>query len=314
MAYNKVSELVVNEGSAGQRLDNLLMKQFKGVPKSRIYSMLRKGEVRINKGRAKPGYRVQAGDRVRLPPVHTRNSTEVSHLPEQVRKQLDAAILYEDLELLVINKPSGLAVHGGSGLRYGVIEALRSLHPDAGFLELVHRLDRDTSGCLLLAKTRQRLIQLHDALRNGKIRKTYLALLDGRWQGGDREVEMKLEKQSAKSGVGKKVQVTETGKTARSTFHLVENFDSCCLVEVELHTGRTHQIRVHAAELGHPILGDKKYGDFARNREARQTGLNRLFLHAAEIAYQPESGNDGFHFTAALPDDLASVLEHYQEC
>lgn len=312
MGYNKVRELTIVEAEAGQRLDNLLMKEFKGVPKSRIYSMLRKGEVRINKGRVKPGYRVQCGDRVRLPPVHTRDPQQTAVVPDIIRIKLEQSVLYEDQDLLVINKPSGLAVHGGSGLHYGVIEALRSIRPESKYLELVHRLDRDTSGCLLLAKSRQRLTELHEALREGKIHKTYLALLYGRWQGAERDIETRLEKQPGALLKGGKMQVAETGKVARSTFSLMENFESACLVQVKLHTGRTHQIRVHAAEIGHPILGDKKYGDFASNRIARQQGLKRLFLHAAEIRYHPEDSGKAFHFTAPLPDELENVLQHYR--
>ena len=311
MVYNQVRELVVTDSEAGQRLDNLLMKQFKGVPRSRIYSMLRKGEVRINKGRVKAGYRLQGGDRVRLPPVRQRERQQADSIPDSVRSILEKAILYEDEEFLVINKPARLAVHGGSGIPFGVIEAFRIMRPNADYLELVHRLDRETSGCLMLAKSRQKLLQLHDALREGKIRKTYLALLDQHWLGGQREIKNNLEKREGKHMGRGKMRQAEQGKMAHSRFELVENFPSACLVEVRLFTGRTHQIRVHAAGLDHPILGDDKYGDFASNKLARKQGLKRLFLHAAQIQFPTEE--DSLEINATMPEDLVNVLERYRK-
>ncbi len=303
----EVKNVTISEGEAGQRLDNYLMRQFKGVPRSRIYSMLRKGEVRINKGRARPAYRVQAGDLVRLPPVHARAETGELAIPEAIKRQLEAAIIHEDAQLLVIDKPAGVAVHAGSGLRFGVIEVMRVLRPEADFLELVHRLDRETSGCLLLAKSRSVLTELHGMLREGRIDKRYLTLLAGRWTRGSETITTRLER-SGPQGRVRKTRQHEEGKTAISEFSPVQYFSAATLMEVRIRTGRTHQIRVQAADLGHPVLGDDKYGDFALNRQFRKLGLKRLFLHAAEIGFRLESSGRRYHFTAELPEALKRFL------
>lgn len=311
MPHAKVRKVIVNEGDVGQRLDNYLMRQFRGVPKSRIYSMLRKGEVRVNKGRVKPAYRIQAGDLVRLPPVHQKTQGTMI-IPDTVQQQLESAVISEDDNLLVLNKPSGIAVHAGSGLRFGVIEVMRELRPHADFLELVHRLDRETSGCLLLARSRPVLTELHDLLREGKVNKRYLALLAGNWGQDTKTITSQLER-SGPQGQIRKTRQQQDGKTAVSEFKPVQHFSNATLMEVKIFTGRTHQIRVQSADLGHPVLGDDKYGNFALNREFRKLGLKRLFLHAAEIDFRLESCGHRYHFKAALPDELETFLQKLDE-
>lgn len=299
----------IDEDRAGQRIDNFLMACFRGVPKSRVYSMLRKGEVRVNKGRIKANYRLQTGDAVRIPPVRMAEPAQVGHAGANVLTLIENNILVEEKGFLVLNKPSGLAVHGGSGLSYGVIEALRQLRPDAPYLELVHRLDRDTSGCLVIAKKRSLLRILHSLLRGegGQMEKRYLALVKGRWQGSERRVDAPLLKNTLRSGE-RLVTVNEEGKQALSVFRPVTQYTDSTLVEVELLTGRTHQIRVHAASIGHPIAGDEKYGDVSFNRLMKEQGLKRLFLHAQALSF-PLPEQDDFHITAPMPPELDAVLE-----
>lgn len=306
MPHAEVKKVIVSEGDAGQRLDNYLLRQFKGVPKSRIYSMLRKGEVRVNKGRAKPAYRIQTGDMVRLPPVHVKTQAAIT-IPDTVKQRLASAVIFEDENMVVINKPSGIAVHSGSGLRFGVIEAMREFRPHADYLELVHRLDRETSGCLLLARSRQVLTELHGLLREGKVNKRYLTLLAGQWEKGTETVTSQLQR-SGPQGQIRKTHQQQDGKIAVSEFKPVKNFSAATLMEVKIFTGRTHQIRVQSADLEHPVLGDGKYGNFALNREFRKLGLKRLFLHAAEIDFKLESCGKRYHFKADLPDELETIL------
>jgi len=279
-----VRTLEVDEGGAGQRIDNFLLKHLKGVPKTRVYRILRKGEVRVNKKRIKPDYRLNIGDLVRIPPI--RVGEEPEHLPpsDKVLQQLRDCIIYEDDGLLILNKPSGLAVHGGSGLSYGVIEGLRALRPEARFLELAHRLDRDTSGCLVIAKKRSVLRAFHTLLREGGMDKYYLALVMGRWKGGGRRIDAPLLKNELKSGE-RLVRVSEEGKPSLSIFTPLTIYKDATLMRVKLITGRTHQVRVHAQHSGHPIAGDDKYGDEAFNRVMAGRGLKRLFLHAAELRF-----------------------------
>jgi len=293
---------------AGQRIDNFLLASLKGVPRSRIYRMLRKGEVRVNKGRVKATYRLIAGDSVRIPPVRTAEVPENLPPSDRVLRLIEESILMEGKGFLILNKPSGIAVHGGSGLSYGVIEAIRALRPEADFLELVHRLDRDTSGCLIIAKRRSVLRELHSLLRTGGMDKRYLALVKGKWRGGEKRVDAPLLKNTLRSGE-RVVKVSEEGKTALSIFRPVATFESATLVEVVLKTGRTHQIRVHAASIGHPVAGDEKYGDEAFNRELREMGLKRLFLHARFLAFRlPELEGD-VRVEAPLPPELETFLE-----
>lgn len=272
--------LEVSPEFAGQRIDNFLRNQLKGVPKTLIYRILRKGEVRVNKGRIKPEYKLQAGDLVRVPPLRLAERDEPAPLAQGLLERLEAAIVYEDKALIVLNKPAGIAVHGGSGLSYGVIEALRQLRPDAKELELVHRLDRDTSGLLMVAKKRSMLRHLHQELRGDGVDKRYMALVRGRWEAGKKQVNAPLLKNTLRSGE-RMVEVTDEGKEALTLFRVLRRFgDFATLVEARPVTGRTHQIRVHARHAGHAIAGDSKYGDEDFSREIRELGGKRLFLHA----------------------------------
>lgn len=277
---SSVQMLEVSPEFAGQRIDNFLRNQLKGVPKTLIYRILRKGEVRVNKGRIKPEYKLQAGDLVRVPPLRLAERDEPAPLAQGLLERLEAAIVYEDKALIVLNKPAGIAVHGGSGLSYGVIEALRQLRPDAKELELVHRLDRDTSGLLMVAKKRSMLRHLHQELRGDGVDKRYMALVRGRWETGKKQVSAPLLKNTLRSGE-RMVEVTDEGKEALTLFRVLRRFgDFATLVEARPVTGRTHQIRVHARHAGHAIAGDSKYGDEDFSREIRELGGKRLFLHA----------------------------------
>jgi len=306
-----VQWITIDEGHEGQRLDNFLLGRLKGVPKSWVYRVLRRGEVRVNKGRSKPDRRLRLGDEVRIPPVRQSNRPVERPSPSAVER-IEQSIVYEDKQMLVVDKPSGVAVHGGSGVSHGVIEILRAARPDAPFLELAHRLDRETSGCLMLAKRRSTLRTLQDLQRQGEIEKRYLALLSGRTRKGGWRVDVPLRKNTLKSGE-RVVRVDPAGKPAVSHFRVVERYREATLVEVLLETGRTHQIRVHAAESGMPILGDPKYGDTDANRLFRDRGLKRLFLHAASLRFEwPDTGR-GFKIEAALPRELQMVLDAIKE-
>lgn len=306
----------VEEDRAGQRIDNFLLGNLKGVPKSRVYRMIRKGEVRVNKGRIKASYRIKAGDAVRIPPVHQAESGAVVAPGARVLDRIRQSILVEEKGFLVLNKPSGIAVHGGSGLNYGIIEALRVMWPDAPYLELVHRLDRDTSGCLLIAKKRSVLREMHRLMRQEQgMEKTYLTLVKGQWSGGERQIDAPLLKNTLKSGE-RVVRVSEGGKHALSVFRPVKIFKEASLMEVRLMTGRTHQIRVHAAFVGHPIAGDEKYGDEAFNQWIKGHGLRRLFLHAREIAFSIPEGESrqlvSYRIPAPLGNGLDAVLSRFE--
>ncbi len=304
----------VGEASAGQRLDNFLLRELAGVPRSRIYRLLRRGEVRVNGGRKQADYRLAAEDEVRLPPL--REAPERGELPRRVPDALlqsvRQAIVHEDARILVLNKPAGLAVHGGSGLAFGVIEALRALRPEEP-LELVHRLDRDTSGCLLVARTRAALRAAHALLREGSVEKRYAALLAGKWRLGHKTIDAPV-LTHARQGGERMVRVHRAGKIAVSAFAPVAHYrEFATLVEVSIRTGRTHQIRVHAAFAGHPVAGDEKYGDRECNARLRAVGLRRMFLHASSIAFRwPDTGTE-FRAQAPLPVELASVLERLGE-
>ena len=276
---------------AGQRIDNFLRTQLKGVPKTLIYRILRKGEVRVNKGRIKPEYKLQAGDVVRVPPLRLAERDEPEPLAQGLLQRLEAAIVYEDKALIVLNKPAGIAVHGGSGLNYGVIEAFRQLRPDAKDLELVHRLDRDTSGLLMIAKKRSMLRHLHEQLRGDGVDKRYMALVRGHWATAKKQVNAPLQKSNLRSGE-RMVEVDSEGKEALTLFRVLRRFgEFATLVEAKPVTGRTHQIRVHAKHAGHSIAGDSKYGDDEFTREIRELGGKRLFLHAYELHVPlPEGG------------------------
>ncbi len=297
----------IDSERAGQRIDNFLLTRLKGAPRSLIYRILRRGEVRVNKGRIKPDYRLKAGDSVRIPPVRLGDK-KPARPGERVLQQLQDAIIFENSRILVLNKPSGLAVHGGSGLNYGVIEGLRALRPTAPFLELVHRLDRDTSGCLLIAKKRSALRRLHEMLRENKMDKRYLALLKGPWSGKKRTVSVPLRKNVLSSGE-RIVQVDKTGKDAHSVITPVFSGETASLVEIKLETGRTHQARVHAASIGQPIAGDEKYGDEAFNRAMREQGLKRLFLHAKRLTFQLKDDEPAICVEAPLSHELKQLLK-----
>jgi 23S rRNA pseudouridine955/2504/2580 synthase len=301
----------ISAEEAGQRIDNFLHRYLKGVPKSRIYRLLRKGEVRVNKGRAKPEYRIQCGDQVRIPPLRMAASGDAGPAVNKDAGRLLDAVLYEDERLLVLNKPAGMAVHGGSGLSFGVIEALRALRPSAPYLELVHRLDRDTSGCLLIAKRRSELRTLHELLRNGLVEKRYLLLVQGEWLQGQHQVNAALKKNLLRGGE-RLVQIDPDGKQALTRFSLLESYPGASLLEAELKTGRTHQIRVHAAHTGHPLAGDEKYGDSGFNRQMRALGLRRLFLHAHYVAFTDTECQRSVAVSAPMSADLRNVIQQLE--
>lgn len=308
--HQGVRFLEIDESRSGQRLDNFLLGQLKGVPRSHVYRLLRRGEVRVNGKRAKADYRVEPGDRVRLPPVRTAAPAPRSGAAGF--EWLNDRVLHEDDALLILDKPAGLAVHGGSGVAVGLIEAIRALRPDTPGIELAHRLDRDTSGCLLLAKTRPVLLALHRMFREGEVEKRYLALVRGRWRGGPREVAAALER-GAERGGERRVEVRAGGREAASRFSPRGHYGPASLVEIRLYTGRTHQARVHAAHIGHPIAGDEKYGERGFNREMRELGLRRLFLHAAALRFAHPSGRGKISVEAALPPELSRLLTRLRD-
>lgn len=299
---------VVAADEAGQRIDNFLMRHFKTVPRSRVYRLLRKGEVRVNRKRVNAEYRIQEGDEVRLPPVRIDAGSELKVPSSSLLELIERAVIYQDKHLLVLDKPAGVAVHGGSGMSFGVIEALRASRPRET-LELVHRLDRDTSGCLLVARDRATLSGLHALIRNGGMHKTYLALVAGSWQLGTKRIDAPLATDNRQHGE-RHVRVAAAGKNSVSVFKPVQFFGSLAtLMEVDIPTGRTHQIRVHASFAGHALLGDDKYGDRVRNADLKQHGLKRTFLHAQSVAFEWPGSGVPFHVSTPLPAELAAVLD-----
>lgn len=300
-----VRMVTIGPENAGQRIDNFLRTELKGAPKSLIYRVLRTGEVRVNKGRAKPETRLAAGDVVRIPPLRLTESMP-ARVGDALKDSLERAVLYEDDALLVLHKPAGLAVHAGSGVNVGVIEALRAARPDEKALELAHRLDRETSGVLVLAKTRPALMHLHELLRGDTVKKSYRALVRGSWPERLTEVNAPLAKNSLRGGE-RMVEVQGDGKEAQTLFRVIERFHGATLVEAMPVTGRTHQIRVHAAHTGHPIAGDDKYGDPEFDKKLKANGLGRLFLHAAKIQI-PRPGQKDLRVEAPLPAELEEVL------
>ncbi|WP_032855656.1 23S rRNA pseudouridine(955/2504/2580) synthase RluC [Pasteurella dagmatis] len=308
-----VKMLTISEEEAGQRIDNYLLAKLKGVPKSLIYRILRKGEVRVNKGRIKPEYKLQASDIVRVPPVRV-SEKEQAPVSTKLNKvnQLENQILFEDDCLLVLNKPSGIAVHGGSGLNFGVIEALRALRPEARFLELVHRLDRDTSGILLVAKKRSALRNLHEQLREKTVQKDYLALVRGQWQSHCKVVKAPLLKNELSSGE-RIVRVSEQGKPSETRFSIEERYENATLVKASPVTGRTHQIRVHTQYAGHPIAFDDKYGDKQFDEQMSEIGLKRLFLHAFSIRFEHPKSGETLRINAPLDDEMKGILKKLRE-
>ncbi|HET7651212.1 MAG TPA: 23S rRNA pseudouridine(955/2504/2580) synthase RluC [Gammaproteobacteria bacterium] len=307
----KVRRLKVSDDDSDQRLDNFLFRHLKGVPKGHVYRLLRTGQIRVNSRRSKPEYRLQSGDELRLPPVRQGEPVSLQTPRDWQRQVLSDAILYEDPSLLVLDKPAGMAVHGGSGQSLGVIEALRVMRPAEHRLELVHRLDRETSGCLVIARKRSALRGLHAAIREGRMEKRYLALLVGRWEGGEQVVTAALEKNQLQGGE-RMVRVAAEGKSAESRFRPVSRFAEATLVEVTIPTGRTHQIRVHAAHIGHPVAGDEKYGDREANKRFRSLGLRRMFLHAHSLSFDHPVSGEPVSVSAPLDDELRSVVDRLE--
>ncbi|WP_412501166.1 23S rRNA pseudouridine(955/2504/2580) synthase RluC [Shewanella chilikensis] len=306
----QVRLVTIDEDNVGQRIDNFLLSKLKGVPKSMIYRIVRKGEVRVNKKRIKPEYKLAEGDLVRIPPVRVSEEnyrTAPSANLERVSR-LEDRILFEDKHILVLNKPAGIAVHGGSGVDYGVIEALRSLRPQQKFLELVHRLDKDTSGVLLVAKKRSALKHLHDQLRHKQMQKDYQALVRGEWQKHDKVVKAPLLKLTLKSGE-RIVRVNTEGKASETRFKILQRYDGATLVQASPVTGRTHQIRVHCQYAGHPIACDEKYSEQKFDDSMRALGLNRLFLHAAQLQFTHPETETEMTVQAPLDPVLLELLD-----
>lgn len=304
LSKESVTFLEIDESGAGQRIDNFLFRHLKGVPKSHIYRILR-GEVRVNKKRKDQTYKLQLGDVLRIPPIRVAEKTvaDEAHIPA-----VEFPILYEDEALVVINKPSGVAVHGGSGVSFGVIEQMRRARPQAKFLELVHRLDRETSGVLLLAKKRSALVAMHEIMREGNSDKRYFALVLGQWMNARQHVKLPLYKFDTPQGE-KRVMVREDGQASHTIFNLQKSWTGFSLLEAELKTGRTHQIRVHLSHLGFPIAGDDKYGDFAANKVLMKKGLKRMFLHAHSIAFAHPLTGEAIQLNAPLPQDLQGFVD-----
>lgn len=303
---SEVQWVVVGADNAGQRLDNFLMSQLKGVPRSHVYKILRSGEVRVNKGRAKPHRKLAEHDEVRIPPISQRSAQDRS-VTDGMARQLRESILFSDDALVIVNKPTGLAVHGGSGVDFGLIEAMRQVLPNEKRLELVHRLDRDTSGCLMLARSRKALVDMQEQLRAHEIGKYYLALCVGKWPKTVREVDAPLDR--SKGGSGERiVRAAQSGKTAVTHFQIKQRFKEATLLSVKLESGRTHQIRVHTQLVGHALAGDGKYGQRDDNRQFSALGLKRSFLHAHKLEFRHPISDEMMTVEAPLPDELQEVL------
>ena len=310
-ATPQVKWLQVDEESAGQRLDNFLIRHHKGVPKTHVYRIIRSGEVRVNKGRAAADTRIAAGDRVRLPPV--RVSDKAADKLEHPAPAREFPVLLEDDHLIAVDKPAGVAVHGGSGVSFGVIEQLRQARPTATFLELVHRLDRDTSGILLVAKKRSALTHLQDQFRERETGKTYLALVSGAWPASKKVLDLPLLKYLQADGERRVKVVARDDPQGMRSITLVkvaQRMDHFTLLEVTIKTGRTHQIRVHLASQGHPIAGDDKYGDFDLNRALQKHGLKRMFLHAWRLQFNHPASGERIELMSVLPPELRKFADH----
>ena len=302
----------ISAAQAGQRIDNFLITLGKGVPKSRIYRAIRKGEVRVNKGRIKQTYKIQAGDKIRIPPLHMSEKSKINTVSDRFREQINACVILEDDALLVLNKPPGVAVHAGSNIEQGLIEALRIIRSDLPYLELVHRLDRDTSGCLLIAKSRDALLNMQLQMKNHEINKRYLTLLKGSLGSEERLIEQPLMKNSVSSGE-RMVIVDPSGKYSKTIFKPIESFPQAQFAEVILFTGRTHQIRVHSLFMGHPVAGDDKYGQRHFNRDMKKFGLKRLFLHAWKLGIAHPSTGKNLRLEAPLPTQLENVINKLRD-
>lgn len=303
-----VRKVTVDPDDEGQRIDNYLQRVTGGLPRSKLYKMIRKGELRINSGRVKPEYRVKAGDLIRIPPIFVEEKAPIQGVSPRLASLLKQSVIYEDDALLVLNKPAGLAVHGGSGVNIGLIESMRQIRPDARCLELVHRLDRDTSGCLMIAKKRSMLRRLHANLREGHIKKHYQALVAGRWDKRVNEINAPLVKNQLASGE-RYVKVQEDGKRSITRFSVARASSKASLLDINLLTGRTHQIRVHTQYAGHSIIGDVKYGDHALNQQFKANGHSRLFLHAAKLVFRTPVDDTLVEVVAPLDDAFTAVLD-----
>lgn len=304
---NKVRFITVTESNAGQRIDNFLMKEYKFLPKSAIYKLLRKGEIRVDKKRIKPTRKLELGEQIRVAPInHVPEQVGSSRVNQKLLNAISRSIIMEDDDLIIINKPSGIAVHGGTDNPHGVIEIIRQLRADQGYIELVHRIDKETSGILLLAKNRASLLALHEAFKTGDISKYYQTLVFGRWKGGDEHVRNHLKR--SKYGQ-QNMQVRENGKLSESIFSPIGLYEKNSLLSVRLLTGRMHQIRTQLSEMNYPIIGDSKYGDFTLNREfTKEKGLKRLFLHAYRIDFKLGHTGKAYNIEIPLADDLQSAL------
>jgi len=300
------THIEVSDAESGQRLDNFLLRKLSGVPKTRIYRAIRKGEVRVDKGRAKPERKLSAGEVIRIPPIGSVETPAKAEAPARWNQRIAQSLVYEDKGLIIVNKPTGLAVHGGSGIDFGLIETLRQQRLEQPYLELVHRLDRDTSGLVMIAKRASVLRELHDLLRNDGIDKRYLALVAGKWPSHLARVQAKLGKSALSSGE-RMVRVDASGKPSITDFRVVERLAGATLVEAKPITGRTHQIRVHAQHAGHPILGDVKYSDDGQLAVAKDAGLRRLFLHAYSLRF--ELGGKTVEVRAELDEELSGVCK-----
>lgn len=304
--------VIVNAEQAGRRIDNYLSSELRDIPKTRIYQMLRRGEVRINGKRVKQGYRVEEGEQIRIPPVLLLEETVAEQPRDYLLNMLRDSVIYEDDNLLAINKPAGLVVHSGSGRTFGVIELLRYLFPlEADKLQLAHRLDRETSGILLVTRNLRYLASLQQCFKDGTVKKHYQALIKGKLKQNPVIVDKPLERNIIRSGE-RLSGINEEGKSAHTEFKVVRVIKDASLVDVQIKTGRTHQIRVHAASIGHPVAGDDKYGDRTFNRKLKRAGLKHLFLHAASLSVPALNGSKAIHIKAPLPDELVRFIEKYQ--
>ena len=304
----KVKLVQIDQQKAGQRIDNFLLGYFANVPKSRVYRALRSGEVRVNKRRVKPVYRLQIGDQIRIPPLRQNFSAKPLHIPKAQCERLENCILKEDQYLLVLNKPAGLAVHAGTGDAYGVIEILRASREHQPYLELAHRIDKETSGCLILAKTRRSLLDIQQSLQSDTSIKNYICLVKGLWQVSGYDVRHNIQKNGHENTSGK-MKVSSTGLAAHTTFSTIETFANSTLLKVQIHTGRTHQIRIHAQAEHHPIAGDPRYGDFDYNHELQKMGLRRMFLHASQLRLRLTDLSQNYEIHAPLPEELKQLCQ-----
>ena len=316
--FHKARFVTIDVNSSGQRIDNFLLREIKQAPRSYIYRILRKGEVRVNKKRAKPLLKLKDGDVIRIPPIFLDDKPEQAKAPEAILRAINDSIILEDDDLILINKPSGLAVHGGTGQKYGLIETFRQLRPNMPFVELVHRLDKETSGIVMLAKSRGVLLELHEMLKDKKINKYYKTLAMGKWQGGVQHIKNNLQRQQGRQQKVKVVEESENSKHSESIFYPIHCYKHeskfYSLLEVELLTGRMHQIRIQLADRGTPVIGDSQYGDFAENRKAKKLfGLKRLFLHAFHLQFTLASSGKTYDCQVPLADDLVSAINRLKE-